>query len=430
MKYLSVFIFFVGILPNGYSQTANYHPSRLLISSYDVSTFNYNDFSRYGINVVSRYNNLGGNIISVAVKNASLLSAKKKELSNLPGVKTVEYDYIVKSFYKDGLTSTNLYGLDKIKAPCAWNKFGFGSCTTKVCVIDTGVDYTHTDLHTNIWINPYEYGKVNNIDDDLNGYKDDINGINAIAMNGNPMDDQSHGTHVSGTIAATLNLAGAAGVAPYTKVIACKFLSASGSGYISDAIKCINYCKGVFEKEKKNNPFAQKTGIYSNSWGGGGFSTTLYNAIKAADSGLTRGLFIIAAGNNGVNNDIALTYPASYNLSNIVSVAATDSSDVLASFSNYGQKTVDLAAPGVDIYSTTPKKNYVYYSGTSMAAPHVSGVAALLVSRKSNATTEELKNALLTGVDVIPGLQNKMVSNGRLNAVKSLNVLLNTRVVC
>jgi subtilisin family serine protease len=435
MKSITLFIFVACLFATGYSQKVQYHPSRLIVSfdkssGSDVGIFGGVNLNKYGVDIIRTFNNLGGNMVSVSVKDGSRVETKKQQISKLPGVKSVDYDYVVKALYKDGSSSVNLYGLDKIKAPCAWNKFGFGSCSTKVCVIDTGIDYNHNDLATNSWINPLEYGKSTNVDDDANGYRDDIHGINTVTPSGNPMDDQSHGTHVSGTIAATLNLAGAAGVAPNTKIISCKFLNSQGSGYTSDAIICINYCKGIFEREMKNNPFAQRTGIYSNSWGGGGYSAPLYNAIKAADTGLTRGLFLFAAGNEAKNNDVALTYPASYDLPNIVSVAATDSADVLAGFSNYGKKTVDIAAPGVSIYSTIPNKKYAYYSGTSMATPHVAGVAALLASRKPSATTEELKGALLSGVDVIPGLTGKLVSNGRMNAVKSLNVLLKTSVVC
>ncbi len=411
-----------------------YHPSRLLVTlnTESVSGLNTNNinFKRYGVNVLKKYDNLNGNILTVQVSDGTSLERKKRQLERLSEFSLVEYDYVVKSSYKDGNSSVDLYGLDKIKAPCAWNRFGYGSCSTKVCVIDTGVDYNHDDLNANAWLNSLEFGKTTNIDDDSNGYRDDIRGINAITMTGDPMDDNRHGTHCAGTIAATINRKGAIGVAPNTKIIGCKFLSGSGSGFTSDAIKCINYCKGIFDRDARENPFAQKTGIYSNSWGGGGFSATLYNAIRQADTGLTRGLFVFAAGNDGVNNDVSFTYPASYNLSNIVSVAASDSLDRLASFSSYGRTTVDIAAPGVSIYSTLPNRSYGYLSGTSMATPHVAGVAALLVSRKPSAQTEELKNALLRGVDVVPAFVPRMVSGGRLNAVKSLNVLLNTNVVC
>jgi subtilisin family serine protease len=398
-----------------------HNPNRLLVQ-YKDNAISTAELDTYGITVYSTNPNLG-NIVSYKITDNESVDQKISALKKLPNVKTVEYDYKVTANFADGPGSVNLYGMDKIKAPCAWDWATKGNSNVKVCIIDTGLDYNVNDLKTNVWVNPLENGKTPNFDDDRNGYKDDIHGINAILNTGNPMDDYGHGTHVAGTIGAVRNNAGVVGVSQQVKIISCKFLDNTGSGYLSDAIKCINYCKGIFERERKANVANQFTGIYSNSWGGGGFSSALYNAIKATDVGYTRGLFVAAAGNSGVDNDVYFNYPASYDLPNIVSVAATDSTDKLAYFSSYGLKTVDLAAPGVNIYSTLPGNQYAYYSGTSMATPHVSGVAALLVALKKDYSSAQIKTALLK-VDAIASLKTKMVSGGRLNAMKATGYIL------
>ena len=235
-----------------------------------------------------------------------------------------------------------------IDAPEAWDK-DTGSANVVIAVIDTGVDYLHEDLKDNMWVNPGEIPN-NGIDDDNNGYVDDVHGINAINDSGDPMDvvaeDGGHGTHVAGTIAAVGNNGvGVVGVSWHTKIMACKFLGVGG-GTTSDAIKCLDYV--VDQKNKGVNIVAT-----NNSWGGGGSSDAMKDAIQASnDAGI---VFVAAAGNDGSDNDSTPSYPASYDLPGIMAVAATDQDDNLASFSNYGATSVDLSAPGTNILSSTPR---------------------------------------------------------------------------
>lgn len=408
-----------------------YHPSRVIVG-FDVSTARTFDVDSLNINFgVQLSEHLFGDALVLEITDNTKVSDKIKALENTKLFSFVEPDYKVQSLYKDGSSSYDLYGIDKISMPCVWSKFTNSSTNARVCVIDTGVLYTHPDLAANSWQNPWERKIGPKVDNDLNGYVDDVFGINAITNTGNGTDDHSHGTHCSGTIGAVKNNAGVIGVAPKSSIIPCKFLDASGSGYNSDAIKCINYCKTIFDKYRvMNSTKYQYTGIYSNSWGGGAYSTALYNAINSINSGSTQGLFIAAAGNSGLNADTYPMYPAAYNLNHIVSVAATNANDALASFSNYGATSVDLAAPGVNIVSTVLSNGYASYSGTSMATPHVAGVATLMAYKKIDATSAEIKNALLAGVDKIPNLSGKMVSEGRLNAFKSFNVLFGKNKQC
>jgi subtilisin family serine protease len=234
-----------------------------------------------------------------------------------------------------------------IDAPEAWD-IQTGVNIVVVGVIDTGIDYTHEDLSANMWINPIEI--LDGIDNDGNGYIDDIYGINAITGSGNPMDDNGHGSHVAGTIGAVRNNGrGISGVSNNVKIMALKFLGSNGSGNTADAIECIQY---VLDMKNKG----MNIRVTNNSWGGGGFSQSLYDAIKALrDNNI---LFAAAAGNSSSDNDSKPFYPASYDLENIISVAATDHNDNLASFSNYGSTSVDVAAPGVNILSTLPGGSY------------------------------------------------------------------------
>jgi subtilisin family serine protease len=260
-----------------------------------------------------------------------------------------------------------------IDAPEAWD-ITRGDGSVVVGVIDSGIDYNHPDLAGAIWTNPKE--AIDGVDNDGNGYVDDVRGWDFYSNDNNPMDDNGHGTHVAGTIAATAaNGIGVAGVAN-AKVMALKFLGADGTGSTSAAIAAVNYATQM-KKAGVNIP------LTNNSWGAGVGSTELYNAIRAnADAGM---LFVAAAGNGGSdqvgdNNDVTPNYPANYDVANVVSVAATDRLDNRGSFSNYGAVTVDLAAPGVTIASLAPNGGYVYMDGTSMASPHVAGAAALAFS--------------------------------------------------
>ena len=303
-----------------------------------------------------------------------------------------------------------------IDAEAAWN-ISTGSSSIVVGVIDTGVDYTHPDLVSNIWTNPGEIAG-NGIDDDGNGFVDDVHGFDFVNNDGDPMDDNNHGTHVSGTIAAAgNNNLGVTGVNWSSSIMALKFLSADGSGYTSDAVRAVNYATMM------RTSYGIDVRVTNNSWGGGSPSTAMEDAIRASgDAGI---LFVAAAGNDGTDNDASPHYPSNYALDNVLSVAATDASDNLASFSNYGQTTVHLAAPGVSILSTIAGGGYAFFSGTSMATPHVAGVAALAWSVDPDATVAEIRTALLQGTDTLGSLAGKCTTAGRLNALGTLELLSN-----
>ncbi|MBE9264447.1 S8 family serine peptidase [Microcystis sp. LEGE 00066] len=292
-----------------------------------------------------------------------------------------------------------------IDAPEAWD-IQTGDPNLVIGVIDTGVDYNHQDLVGNIWTNPGEIAG-DGIDNDGNGYVDDIRGWDFAYNDNNPSDVDGHGTHVSGTIAGKGNNGvGVTGVAWNAKIMPLKFLDDTGSGTLSNAILAINYAT------------AKGVKLTNNSWGGGGFSQALYDAINAA--GQAGALFIAAAGNSGQNADINPMYPAAYNLPNIISVASTTRTDALSSFSNYGLNSVDLGAPGSDIYSLAPGGGYATLSGTSMASPHVAGAAALLWSQNPTWTAQQVKNTLMNTGDSIAALAGRTVSGKRLNVFNAL----------
>lgn len=273
-----------------------------------------------------------------------------------------------------------------MNAPEAWS-ISKGSSNVVMAVIDTGVQRTHPDLAANMWVNSAEV-PGDGIDNDGNGYVDDYYGWNAITRTGDPADDNRHGTHVSGTIGGVGNNGiGVAGVNWNVKIMAVKFLSGSGSGTLADAVNAIDYVTA--QKNRGVNVIGS-----NNSWGGGGYYSPLYDAInRARSAGL---LFIAAAGNNSNNNDTNPSYPASYGLDNIISVAAIDQSASMAWFSNYGANSVHIGAPGVSILSTTLTSNYEYLSGTSMATPHISGALALYKSVAPNLSYSQLRQHLFS----------------------------------
>lgn len=296
-------------------------------------------------------------------------------------------------------------GVD-ISAMAAWD-ITTGSREIIVGVIDTGVDYTHPDLANNMWINEAEANGVEGVDDDNNGFVDDIYGYDFANNDSDPIDDHNHGTHCSGTIGAEGNDGiGVVGVNWKVRIMALKFLTAQGSGSLAGALKAIDY--------------ATENGAHftSNSWGGGGFSQSLYDSIKRAQD--KNMLFIAAAGNDGKDNDARPSYPASYDLDNIISVAAVDRNGDLASFSNYGRTTVDVAAPGVEILSTVKDGQYKEYRGTSMATPHVAGIAALVLSESPEMDYKELKQRIVATARPLASLKGKAVSGGMANAYAAL----------
>ncbi len=317
-----------------------------------------------------------------------------------------------------------------IDAPEAWD-ISTGSSSVVVAVIDTGVDYNHPDLSANMWRNPDEWGGIPGYDDDGNGFVDDVYGWDFRNDDSNPMDDNNHGTHCAGTIGGVGNNAvGVAGVNWTVQIMALKFLSSGGSGWTSDAIQCVNYARMMREQyNDSGGTEGANIVLTSNSWGGGSYSSTLKSAIEASgDEGMA---FVAAAGNAGWNTDISKHYPSSYDSDNIISVAATDPGDGLATRyvygstfnSNYGPTTVDLGAPGVQVRSTIRYGGYANYNGTSMATPHVAGVAALAWSVAPGAGYQEIREAVFAGVDPLPALAGKTVTGGRLNAYNTLQQL-------
>jgi len=319
---------------------------------------------------------------------------------------------------------SQLWGLDNssntdIDAPEAWN-MSKGSSNTIIAIIDTGVDYNHPDLKNNLWVNPGEI-PGNGIDDDGDGYIDDVYGINTITGSGDPMDDAGHGTHVAGTIGALGNNSqGVVGVNWNVKMMACKFLDSGGSGSLWGAINCIDWVTNMHKRGV--NVIAS-----SNSWGyQGPVYQEIYDAIeRARQEGI---LFVAAAGNDGGNCDqnTNLGRPGTYPNTNIISVAATDITGNLASFSNRGASCTDIAAPGSGIYSTYPLAKqgyggYAFLSGTSMATPHVSGAIALLYSYAPWLSMTQLKDTLLNSAKQLPSLSGQVGTGGLLNLYKLLN---------
>ncbi|KRW66073.1 serine protease [Pseudomonas sp. TTU2014-105ASC] len=301
-------------------------------------------------------------------------------------------------------------------ALAAWNAGAACSSQIHVGIIDEGVMTTHADLRANIWINPGEGSRADRKDNDRNGFIDDIHSwdfsANDASVYDGPADD--HGTHVAGTVAAVANNgAGVFGVCPSAKLITAKFLGANG-GTTAGAVKAVNYLTQL-KLAKKINLVAT-----NNSWGGGGYSQALYDAIRAA--GNANILFVAAAGNSGLDIDATPSYPASYQLPNVIAVAAIGQNGQRAGFSNYGAKSVHIAAPGVDIVSTVPTAKgaagYAYMSGTSMAAPHVTGAAALYASLNPCATAAQTREALLRLAVQDPQLTGVVQLNRRLDASK------------
>jgi len=300
-----------------------------------------------------------------------------------------------------------------IQAAAAWDSTT-GDRRVVVAVVDTGIDYAHPDIQGNLWVNPREI-PGNGKDDDGNGYVDDYHGIDATADTGDPMDDAGHGTHVAGIIGAVGdNGVGVSGVNWRVSLMALKFMTADG-GTVADELKCLAY---VLDQHSKGVPVR----VVNASFGSGGASRFEEEAIaKLQDAGI---MVAAAAGNDGGELGVsANNYPAQYRLMNIISVAASDARDTLASFSNYGFYSVDLTAPGVDIVSTYPNAAYRLLSGTSMAAPQVSGALALL-SAALNPGVLEARERLLRGAAPKAGLDGKVFSGGRLDVARALGVAL------
>ncbi|MCP9824942.1 S8 family serine peptidase [Synechococcus sp. EJ6-Ellesmere] len=385
------------------------------------------------------------------------------------GIQLVSNDPSLGSLW--GMQSTG-YGT---KATTAWENGVTGTTNTVVGIVDTGIDYTHPDLYLNIWLNQGEikglgffntlvdtdsdglitFRDLNNstnrtnstakltdwnangyidagdlldnrsgwedgLDNDGNGYRDDLIGWDFVNNDNDPYDDNNHGTHVAGTIGGVGgNGEGVVGVNWQVQMAALKFLSSSGSGSVSNAVLAVDYFTTAKIQAGQRDETGQFVGT-NNSWGGGGYSSALANAINRANQQDL--LFIAAAGNNGSNNASTANYPSNYTSSNVIAVAAITSSGDLASYSNYGAVTVDLGAPGSAVYSTV-RGGYASYNGTSMATPHVTGAAALLKSAYPTASAAQIKQALLDSAAPTTSLSGKTVSGGRLDSAAALDRL-------
>ena len=371
----------------------------------------------------------GGDLELVNLPPGLTVAAAVRELAFDPAVEFAEPNWIYHHFeisndpyftngllwgmYGDLSNPANRYGS---QASEAWANGQVGSSTVYVGVVDEGIMYFHEDLSSNVWTNPYD--PVDGVDNDGNGYVDDVHGWD-FNQNDNTIYDgtsDDHGTHVSGTIAAVGgNGKGVAGICWKAQLISAKFLGPSG-GTTANAIKAIDYITDLKNRDGLNIVAT------NNSWGGGGFSQALEDAIQRANSSGI--LFIAAAGNSSANIDQTPSYPASYPNSNIISVASITSSGGLSSFSNFGATSVDLGAPGSGIYSTVPGKrnrsSYASYSGTSMATPHVTGTVALYAAAHPGATAAQIKNAILSGTIATSSLAGKTVTGGRLDTNSAL----------
>ncbi|MFM9024864.1 MAG: DVUA0089 family protein [Planctomycetaceae bacterium] len=370
-----------------------------------------------GVDAAWRVTSLGEGFFAVSAPGAGVQDVLGWA-ARTPGVAYVEPDFtIASSRVPNDPSFTQLWGLDNtgqssgvvdsdIDAPEAWD-VTIGSRSVVVAVIDTGIDYTHPDLAANAWRNPGEIAG-DRIDNDDNGFVDDVHGWDFANNDANPMDDEGHGTHVAGTIGAVGdNATGVVGVNWQVSMMGLKFLGADGSGTTSAAIAAVNYAT------RMRRDFGINVVASNNRWGGGGFSTALRDAIAAGgNAGI---LFVAAAGNAATNNDTAPEYPASYTGDTVISVAATDRFNRLSSFSNFGATSVDLGAPGSSIYSTIPGNAYATYSGTSMATPQVTGAVALLAAARPGSTAAEIRSAIMATTMPVAALAGKTVTGGLLN---------------
>ena len=353
-------------------------------------------------------------VIESALSEVELKEELNSNFFEVAYVESNDIDYKIISAPSDGRYSSQwgLNGNYGIKSEIAWN-VQRGSKEVVVAVIDTGIEYSHPDLADNMWTNDAELNGEEGVDDDGNGVVDDIYGYNAFANNGNPMDGHSHGTHCAGVIGAVHNTQGIAGIMANVKLMAVKIFSDSGKTSVEAIVKGIEYA------------VANGAMVTSNSWGGAQKSQAIMDAIELADKEDV--LFVAAAGNGnlwgrGFDIDKKPLYPAGYEFDNILSVGSITSSGRRSGFSNFGKKSVDIFAPGSDILSTVTNGGYKSMSGTSMATPHVSGVAGLVLSEFAGSTADEIKSKIMEGARKMDSFSDNSVSGGILDAPGALNL--------
>ena len=315
-----------------------------------------------------------------------------------PNVESVQPNFIYRlSTTPDDPRFGELYGMQRIGAPAAWTTTT-GSDSVVVAIIDTGINYNHEDLAANVWVNPGET-PGNGVDDDANGYVDDLHGIDTVFLDSDPADDHSHGSHCAGTIGGVGNNGkGVAGVNWNVRLMAVK--THDGVAGASTSVRVITAYQYVTMMKNRGVNIRATSNSYGGAPEAAGYDQALKDAIDAA--GRADILNVFAAGNDDFNNDLTPTYPGSYNSPSILAVAASDQTDAKASFSSYGATTVDVAAPGVGILSTVLGQGYGAKSGTSMATPHSAGAAALLSAAHPGLSAASLKATLMNTVDVLP----------------------------
>jgi subtilisin family serine protease len=409
------------------SQEAKFVPGELLVKMKKGESLSSSLMSEHGLTVQEKIPTKSGNLFRVTTDGKKSLGLLISKLGSNDNVKFAEPNYIysIEDAPNDpqfgdlwGLNNTGSNDPSRTPGTAGADIAAFksweiekGSKEIKIAVIDTGVEYTHPDLAENMWQNEAELNGEEGVDDDGNGYIDDIYGWDFAYGDNDPIDGHSHGTHCAGTIGAVHNNeVGVAGVMADVSIVAIKFLSDRGSGTSANAVKAIQYATSL------------DVDLMSNSWGGGGFSQAMFDAIEeASDAGI---IFTAAAGNSKSNNDQRPHYPSNYELPNVVSVAAHTAQDTLASFSCYGAETVHVAAPGHKILSTVKNGGYATYSGTSMATPHVSGALGLLLAKEGRMGHEEMRERLMETSEPISSYRRKTISGGRLNGY---NLLTNKR---
>ncbi len=374
-----------------------------------------------GLSLIRRFPHLGVEHVRVAASkdlpaasqalraNAAVLLVQPNYLRHIAGGAPPNDPY-----WLDG----TLWGMERIQVEPAWQRLlAPGNDDVVVGAVDTGVDYNHPDLAANIWVNPGEIPD-NGLDDDGNGYIDDVHGIDVVHHTGAPLDDHHHGTHTAGTLAAVGNNGlGVVGVHWKAKLVVCKFLDASGNGTDAEAVECLDYLLAL--KQRGVN-----LRLTNNSWGGVRDPGDEYPVILEAafnSLGAAGILNVCAAGNQGGRNlDSAPFDPASFPSPAIIAVAASDRADARSNYSNYGPTTVDLAAPGDEILSGNNIGGYVTLSGTSMATPHVAGAGALLSQFYPALSAGNIKALLLNTVDLLPQWAGLVVAGGRLNVARAV----------